>query len=134
MTSEYHVLVISNDPHARLRLANGLGRMADRLVTVESVDEGIQMLVDGRFQLVVINVDANIDQDCWDAISLVKQHKLETDSVTTLAEITAAAERAGIVNALAANDHHRESTAKALGISVRTLHYKMNRYDLHQRA
>ncbi|MBU6239485.1 MAG: sigma-54 dependent transcriptional regulator, partial [Planctomycetes bacterium] len=46
----------------------------------------------------------------------------------TLAEITEAAEKAGIKNALAENDFHREQTAKALGISVRTLHYKMNRY------
>jgi two-component system NtrC family response regulator len=52
-------------------------------------------------------------------------------NVRTLAEITDAAEKSGIENALAANDHHREFTAKALGISVRTLHYKMNKYDLH---
>lgn len=53
------------------------------------------------------------------------------NTVRTLAEITEAAEKSGIENALAANDHHRELTAKALGISVRTLHYKMNKYDLH---
>lgn len=52
-------------------------------------------------------------------------------SVRTLAEITETAEKSGIENALAANDHHRELTAKSLGISVRTLHYKMNKYDLH---
>ncbi|TWU40133.1 Transcriptional regulatory protein ZraR [Novipirellula aureliae] len=51
--------------------------------------------------------------------------------IRTLAEITETAEKAGIENALAANDHHRELTAKSLGISVRTLHYKMNKYDLH---
>jgi two-component system NtrC family response regulator len=49
----------------------------------------------------------------------------------TLVEITESAERAGIAQALAANDHHRELTAKSLGISIRTLHYKMNKYDLH---
>lgn len=49
----------------------------------------------------------------------------------TLAEITEAAEKAGIQHALAANDHHRELTAKSLGVSIRTLHYKMNKYDLH---
>ena len=52
-------------------------------------------------------------------------------AVHTLAEITDAAERAGIEHALAANDHHRELTAKSLAISIRTLHYKMNKYDLH---
>ena len=48
-----------------------------------------------------------------------------------LADVTEAAEKAAIEVALAANDFHRELTAKSLGISVRSLHYKMNRYDLH---
>jgi two-component system NtrC family response regulator len=52
-------------------------------------------------------------------------------STQTLAELTEAAEKEGIRAALAACDFHREQTAKALGISVRTLHYKMNRYGLH---
>lgn len=49
----------------------------------------------------------------------------------TLAEVTEAAERDAIQAALAANEFHREQTARALGISVRTLHYKMNRYGVH---
>ncbi|TWT69426.1 sigma-54-dependent transcriptional regulator [Crateriforma conspicua] len=49
----------------------------------------------------------------------------------TLAEVTEAAERSAIQSALAVNDFHRERTAKSLGVSVRTLHYKMNRYGLH---
>lgn len=49
----------------------------------------------------------------------------------TLAEAAEAAEREAIQTGLAANDFHREQTAHALGISVRTLHYKMNRYGLH---
>jgi len=52
-------------------------------------------------------------------------------TVRTLAEATEAAERETIQTALAANDFHREQTAHGLGISVRTLHYKMNRYGLH---
>jgi DNA-binding NtrC family response regulator len=51
--------------------------------------------------------------------------------VVTLVEVIEAAEKAAIESSLAANDFHREKTAKALGISVRTLHYKMNRYNLH---
>ncbi len=54
-----------------------------------------------------------------------------TTTIRTLAEITETAEKFGIEQALASNDHHRELTAKSLGISVRTLHYKMNKYDLH---
>lgn len=49
----------------------------------------------------------------------------------TLAETTDAAEKEAIQAALAASDFHRELTAKSLGISVRTLHYKMNRLGLH---
>ena len=54
-----------------------------------------------------------------------------TSSHQTLAEVVEAAERTTIQTALAANDFHRENTAHALGISVRTLHYKMSRYGLH---
>ncbi|KLU05759.1 Response regulator of zinc sigma-54-dependent two-component system [Rhodopirellula islandica] len=53
------------------------------------------------------------------------------NAIRTLNEITEMAERTGIESALTAKDFHRERTAKALGISVRTLHYKMNRYGLH---
>ncbi|WP_166821221.1 sigma-54-dependent transcriptional regulator [Thalassoroseus pseudoceratinae] len=48
----------------------------------------------------------------------------------SLAEVTELAEKEAIQSALVENDCHREQTAKALGISVRTLHYKINRYDL----
>nr|WP_255712803.1 response regulator [Rhodopirellula sp. JC740] len=49
----------------------------------------------------------------------------------TLQEVAESAEKIAIREALSASSYHREHTAKALGISVRTLHYKMNRYDLH---
>jgi len=49
----------------------------------------------------------------------------------TLAEVTEEAEKDAIGAALAAFDYHREQTAKSLGISVRTLHYKMSRYEMH---
>jgi DNA-binding NtrC family response regulator len=49
----------------------------------------------------------------------------------TLAEASEIAEREAISIALAAHEFHREHTAKALGVSVRTLHYKMSRYGLH---
>jgi two-component system NtrC family response regulator len=39
-------------------------------------------------------------------------------------------EKAAILAALAQCDNHRERTAQVLGISVRTLRYKMNRYSL----
>ncbi len=51
--------------------------------------------------------------------------------IQSLAEVAEEAERSAIQAALAVCDNHREHTAKALGVSVRTLHYKMNRYALH---
>lgn len=49
----------------------------------------------------------------------------------TLIEAVEDAEKSAITTALCACECHREHTAKMLGISVRTLHYKMNRYGLH---
>lgn len=49
----------------------------------------------------------------------------------TLAESVEDAEKAAISAALVACDFHREKTAKCLGVSIRTLHYKMGRYGLH---
>ena len=51
--------------------------------------------------------------------------------VRTLAEAVEAAEQEAVAAALATCDYHREKTAKLLGVSVRTLHYKMSRYGLH---
>jgi len=64
-------------------------------------------------------------------IELTKMSKDPLTARGTLAEITEAAEKIGIKNALIENEFHREQTAKSLGISVRTLHYKMNRYNLN---
>ena len=49
----------------------------------------------------------------------------------SLAEAVEKCERETIELALAACEFHRERTAKCLGVSVRTLHYKMDRYGLH---
>lgn len=52
-------------------------------------------------------------------------------ALTSLAAATELAEKEAIQIALIARNFHREQTAKALGISLRTLHYKMNRYGIH---
>lgn len=49
----------------------------------------------------------------------------------SLAEAMEECEKSTIQMALEACSLHRENTAKLLGISVRTLHYKMGRYGLH---
>jgi two-component system response regulator AtoC len=51
-------------------------------------------------------------------------------AVVTLEEAVEEAEKAAILAALAQCNQHRERTAEMLGVSVRTLHYKMNRYGL----
>jgi two-component system NtrC family response regulator len=51
--------------------------------------------------------------------------------VGTLAAAVEEAEKRSILAALAECNYHRERTAKLLDISVRSLHYKMNRYGLH---
>jgi two-component system NtrC family response regulator len=53
-----------------------------------------------------------------------------TEDVPPLETAVAEVEKATILAALERCGHHRERTAALLGISVRTLHYKMNRYSL----
>ncbi len=48
-----------------------------------------------------------------------------------LNEVVENAEKEAIQSALQNCDFHRENTAKQLGISIRTLHYKMSRYGIH---
>jgi two-component system response regulator AtoC len=48
----------------------------------------------------------------------------------SLEDAVAEVEKATILAALDRCNHHRERTAQLLGISVRTLHYKMNRHSL----
>ncbi|HZT81453.1 MAG TPA: sigma-54 dependent transcriptional regulator [Gemmataceae bacterium] len=48
----------------------------------------------------------------------------------TLEQAVEEAEKAAILAALCESNQHRERAANLLGISVRTLHYKMNRYSL----
>ena len=51
--------------------------------------------------------------------------------IKPLVEATEKAEIDAITSALTVCDFHRERSAKMLGVSVRTLHYKMSRYGLH---
>ncbi len=60
-----------------------------------------------------------------------KNHGVNANRVCSLASAVEEAEKTTIITALAACEFHREQTAKLLGVSIRTLHYKMNRYDLH---
>lgn len=81
-------------------------------------------------RLVVTTVGESISpSDLPTDLSNPKQSSIQV--AQTLAEVTEAAEKEAIEQSLASNEFHREQTARSLGISVRTLHYKMNRYNLH---
>ncbi|QDV66774.1 Transcriptional regulatory protein ZraR [Rosistilla carotiformis] len=83
-------------------------------------------------RMVVTHTDAIIHDH---QLPLELQQKSGSNSRATLActlsDAVEHCERETISAALAACDCHRENTAKRLGISIRTLHYKMGRYGLH---
>ncbi len=62
---------------------------------------------------------------------LKKSRAVAASLPNSLAEAVEGCEKEIIELALRSCGMHREKTAKALGISVRTLHYKMGRYGLH---
>ncbi len=64
-------------------------------------------------------------------VEILPDSQADSSVVQTLAEATENAEKHAIQLALHFNDFHREHTAESLGISVRSLHYKMSRYGLH---
>lgn len=76
----------------------------------------------------VVTASGNEIQAADLPVELLKHASSSPNNVRTLAEATESAEKDAIQ---AASDCHREQTAKALGISVRSLHYKMSRYGLH---
>lgn len=81
-------------------------------------------------RLVVTHEAEKIDVDALPAELGVAPAAMEA-KVETLSEATERAERQALDAALRAVDFHREQAAKLLGVSVRTLHYKMSRYGLH---
>ena len=79
----------------------------------------------------VITCAGDVIQDSELPSELRILSKENTKLPNSLAEAMDECEKATIQLALEACNLHRENTAKALGISVRTLHYKMGRYGLH---
>lgn len=81
-------------------------------------------------RLVVTHVGDMIEVNFLPA-ELSTSRNAAPSQITTLADATELAEKQAIQAALVQCDFHREQTAKTLGISVRTLHYKMSRSGLH---
>lgn len=104
--------------------------------------EAMQILVSARWpgnvrqlrnviERLVVTLQGDVVQASDLPVELSPATTTESAPVKTLAEVTEEAEKTAITAALASCDYHREKTAKLLGVSVRTLHYKMSRYGLH---
>ncbi|WP_146369166.1 response regulator transcription factor [Symmachiella macrocystis] len=110
MHDGFNILIVDDEPNIRSGLANGLMKEADVIATARDVHHALEIFDEGDYRLVSTAAPTRI---------------------RSLTEVAEDAEKDAIQAALAASDCHREQTAKALGVSVRTLHYKMSRYGLH---
>jgi two-component system NtrC family response regulator len=107
-----------------------LDAAAMKLLTENAWPGNIRQLRNVIERLVITSANEEIQVKDLPA-ELARGPKEDSTLKGTLIEIAEAAEKVAIAQALTTNDFHRERTAKSLGISVRTLHYKMNRYNLH---
>jgi two-component system NtrC family response regulator len=107
-----------------------LDAAAMKLLTENAWPGNIRQLRNVIERLVITSANEEIQVKDLPA-ELTRGPKEDSTLKGTLIEIAEAAEKVAIAQALTTNDFHRERTAKSLGISVRTLHYKMNRYNLH---
>lgn len=80
---------------------------------------------------VVVTTNGDVIHDNELPAELTPKVASKLNPARSLAESVEECEREAISCALDECDFHREKTAKRLGISVRTLHYKMGRYGLH---
>ncbi|TWT65464.1 sigma-54-dependent transcriptional regulator [Crateriforma conspicua] len=105
-------------------------------------DEAMKLLIDANWpgnvrqlrniiERLVVTVSANEIKAANLPNDLHSSSQTKRQGITTLAEAAESAERAAIEAALKEAEFHRERAAKLLGVSVRTLHYKMSRFELH---
>lgn len=112
------------------RTAKQIADEAMHVLTAATWPGNVRQLRNVMERLVVTVTDEIITADRLPT-DLYPVSRSDTGGVRPLSDATEAAEKDAIQAALAACNCHREDTAKALGISIRTLHYKMNRYGLH---
>ncbi|MFT5327260.1 MAG: DNA-binding NtrC family response regulator [Planctomycetaceae bacterium] len=112
------------------RTAKQIADDAMHVLTAATWPGNVRQLRNVMERLVVTVTDEIITADRLPA-DLHPVSRSNSGSVRPLSDATESAEKDAIQAALAACNCHREDTAKALGISIRTLHYKMNRYGLH---
>ena len=63
----------------------------------------------------------------------MKMNKLESKTVSSLASLMNAYERALIVDALVSTQGNQSQAAKLLGTSKRVIHYKIHKYGIDPR-
>lgn len=120
--------------HFCQRHRRGVKQIADdamHVLTAASWPGNVRQLRNVMERLVVTVTDEVISVDKLPPDLSPAARSDSYGAIRTLAEVAEEAEKDAIEAALAAAEYHREQTAKSLGISVRTLHYKMSRYGLH---
>ena len=63
----------------------------------------------------------------------MKMNKIESQTVSSLASIMNAYERALIIDALVSTQGNQSQAAKLLGTSKRVIHYKIHKYGIDPR-
>jgi two-component system NtrC family response regulator len=102
----------------------------------------LQMLTDAHWpgnirqlrnviERMVVTVTSDVIEEADVPVELRPRDAGRGSAPRDLGDVVEEAERRAIEEALTASHFHREQTARLLGISVRTLHYKMSRYGLH---
>ncbi len=82
--------------------------------------------------VILIRSGTSFDNDQGDN-EVMKMSKLESQSVSSLASIMNAYERALIVDALVSTQGNQSQAAKLLGTSKRVIHYKIHKYGIDPR-
>ena len=88
MDTEFHILIVDDEPNIRSGLAKGLANVADKIETAASVNEALDKFDKGNFQLVIADVRMPGDRDGLDLISMVQQQKPGTTTIVITAHGT----------------------------------------------
>ena len=88
MSSEFHILIVDDEPNIRSGLAKGLEKMVDVIETAGTVNEALDKFEAGNFQLAIVDVRLPGDRDGLDFVSLVHERKPETTVIVITAHGT----------------------------------------------
>jgi two-component system response regulator AtoC len=119
------------------------GRLAQRLGRPLSLSEAalgwlenqewpgnVRQLENAVERAAVLTEKDVLDRGDFDAVPAASKDQRTSGSAATLKDAVEIAERAAITEALKAADGNRRSAAERLGVSLRTLFYKIDRYGI----